>query len=130
MILKRRPVPVSPLVLTGWQLLVAAVPIVPTAIVLGDGQWFLPSATSLLVIAWITLVPMAVGNAAWFAIVGLLPANIAGMSSVMVPVVAMVSGAIIHREPLGLVQWAAMLCCAVGLALALLKPPAPAGQTG
>ncbi|HUG24206.1 hypothetical protein [Piscinibacter sp.] len=50
--------------------------------------------------------------------------NVAAMSAVMVPVVAMVSGAIIHREPLGLVQWVSMLCCAVGLGLALFKPAA------
>lgn len=125
-ILKRRPVPVSLLVLTGWQLLVAAVPITAGAFAFGRGEWFMPSTTTFLVIAYITLVPMAVGNAAWFAIVGLLPANIAGLSSVMVPVVAMVAGALVHREPLGLMQWASMLCCAAGVALALNRPGAPA----
>ncbi len=122
LILKRWPVPVSPLVLTGWQLLVAAVPIAIGALVLGKGEWFMPSATTVLVIAYITFVPMAVGNAAWFAVVGLLPANIAGLSAVMVPVVAMVSGAIIHGEPLGPVQVASMVCCALGVALALQRP--------
>ena len=121
-ILKNRPVPVSSLVLTGWQLLVAAVPIVAAAFALGDGNWFMPSPTTIAVIAYITLVPMAIGNVAWFAIVGLLPANIAGLSSVMVPVVAMVSGALVHREPLGPMQWASMLCCAIGVGMALLKP--------
>jgi len=125
-ILKRRPVPVSLLVLTGWQLLVAAVPIAVGAFAFGRGEWFMPSATTFLVIAYITLVPMAIGNATWFAIVGLLPANIAGLSSVMVPVVAMVAGALVHREPLGPIQWASMLCCAAGVALALNRPSAPA----
>jgi hypothetical protein len=36
----------------------------------------------------------------------------------------MVSGAIVHGEPLGPVQWLAMACCAGALALALLKPAA------
>ena len=85
----------------------------------------MPSITTIAVIAYITLVPMAIGNVTWFSIVGLLPANIAGLSSVMVPVVAMFSGALVLHEPLGPIQWAAMLCCASGLALALLKP-APA----
>ncbi len=109
-------------------LLAAAVPVVFTAFVLGDGMWFMPSAATITVIAYITLVPMAMGNVAWFAIVGLLPANIAGLSSVMVPVVAMVTGAIALREPLGPVQWTAMLCCAVGFGLALLKPATPAAK--
>ena len=125
-ILKRRPVPASPIVLTGWQLLIAAVPVVACALALGDRQWFLPSTTTIVVITYITLVPIAMGNVAWFAIVGRLPANIAAMSAIMVPVVAMISGAIVHHEPLGLVQWVAMLCCVAGLGLALVKPAAPA----
>jgi drug/metabolite transporter (DMT)-like permease len=128
LLLKRRPVPVSSLVLTAWQLLAAAVPVVMTAVVRGDGAWFMPSTTTIAVIAYIILMPMALGNVTWFAIVGLLPANIAGLSSVMVPVIAMISGAIILREPLGPVQWAAMLCCAVGFGLALLKPATPAAK--
>ncbi len=122
LILKRRPIAASPLVLTGWQLLVAGVPLAAGAFWLSEGGWFMPSRTSLLVIAYIALVPMAIGNLAWFAIVGLLPANIAGLSSVMVPVVAMVAGALVHGEPLGPVQWASMLCCAAGMGLALRQP--------
>jgi drug/metabolite transporter (DMT)-like permease len=125
-ILKRRPIPVSPLVLTGWQLLVATTPLLIAAVAFSRGEWFMPSATSIAVIAYITLVPMALGNVAWFAIVGLLPANIAGLSAVMVPVVAMISGAIVHGEPLGPVQWISMLCCAAGVAMALLRPGTPA----
>ena len=125
-ILKSRPIPVAALVLTGWQLLVAAVPLAIGAFAFGGGEWFMPSTTTIAVIAYITLIPMAVGNAAWFAIVGLLPANISGLSAVMVPVVAMISGALIHGEPLGPVQGASMLCCALGVGLALLGPAAAA----
>jgi drug/metabolite transporter (DMT)-like permease len=125
-LLKRRPIPVSPLVLTGWQLLVAALPLSIAAIAFDRGEWFMPSPTSIAVIAYITLVPMALGNVVWFSIVGLLPANIAGLSAVMVPVVAMVSGAIVHHEPLGPMQWVSMLCCALGVGLALLRPNAAA----
>lgn len=40
----------------------------------------------------------------------------------MVPVVGMVCAAIVHREPLGLIQLVAMVCCAAGLLLVLTKP--------
>jgi drug/metabolite transporter (DMT)-like permease len=119
LLLKRRPVPVHALVLTGWQLLVAAIPMTVGALWLGGGQWFVPSWQTVLVIGYITLVPMAIGNAAWFAIVGLLPASVAGLSSVMVPIVAMLTGAVVHGEPLGPYQLGAMACCGSGLALAL-----------
>ncbi len=96
------------------------------AIVFGDGHWFVPSWQSIAVIGYIALVPTAVGNACWFAIVGMLPANIAGLSAIMVPIVAMVSGAVVYGEPLGLMQWGAMACCAAAMSLALLKPSANA----
>lgn len=125
LILKRRVIDVPATVLTGWQLLLAALPITIGALLLGDGHWFVPSWQSIAVITWITLVPMCVGNVSWFAIVGLLPANVAGLSSVMVPVVAMVSGAIVHGEPFGPMQLVAMACSVAAIWLALLKPRAP-----
>ena len=125
LILKRKKVEVSAAVLTGWQLIVTAVPMSLCAFALGDHQWFLPSWQSIAVIVYIALVPMSIGNLCWFTIVGMLPANTAGLSSIMVPMVAMISGALINHEPLGLLQWLAMLCCGTSLALTLLKP-APA----
>ena len=110
------------LVHTGWQLLVAAVPITAAALYFGDGMLFVPSWPSIAVIAYITLMPMALGNVVWFSIVRVLPANVAALSSVMVPVVAMVCGAIVYQEPLGLTQLIAMVCCASGLLLALTQP--------
>lgn len=115
---------VPALALAGWQMLIAAVPIVLAALwfaqVRGPGGWFMPSWPNALLIAYITLVPMAIGNLAWFSIVTRVPANVAGLSSIMVPVVAMLAGAIVHDEPFGPVQWAAMGCCAGALGLALL----------
>lgn len=123
-ILKRAAVPVPALVLTAWQLLIAALPLWLGALWIGQGQWFIPSWQTILVIAYITAVPMAIGNAAWFAIVGLLPASVAGVSSVMVPIVAMVTGAIVHAEPLGPYQVGAMVCCCSALVLALWRKEA------
>ena len=89
------------------------------AVLLGDGHWFVPSWQTIMIVTWIMLVPMCIGNVCWFAIVGLLPANIAGLSSVMVPVVAMVTGALVNGEPLGLLQLLSMAACAGSLVLAL-----------
>ena len=119
LILKRGDVAVPVLVLTGWQLLLGAVPVAAVAAALGDQQWFMPSWQTVAVITWITVIPMCIGNVCWNAIVYLLPANIAGLSSVMVPVVAMVSGALVLGEPLGPLQIASMLVCTSSLALAL-----------
>ena len=125
LILKRRHPQASSLVLTGWQLLVAAVPIGLGAWTLGDHQWFTPSLSSLLVMGYITLGPMCLGNLLWFSIVERVPAQIAALSSLSVPMVAMVSGAIARGEPLGLLQWTAMALSASALALTLMPPPRP-----
>lgn len=122
LIIKRSGVAVPATVLTGWQLLVASVPVTTGAIAFGQGPWFMPSPVTLLLMAYITIVPMGIGNVTWFSIVGLLPAHVAGLSSIMVPVVAMVSGALVHREPLGPLQLLAVACCAGALALTLLAP--------
>ena len=121
-VLKRNPPPVPATVLTGWQLLICAVPTTIGAFAFAEGPWFVPSWQTVAVIGWIALVPMGIGNLAWFSIVGLLPVNVAGLSSILVPVVAMISGALVHGEPLGPVQLAAMACCAAALWLALVKP--------
>ncbi len=128
-ILKRGAPPIPVTVLTAWQLVIAGVPISVVALLASDGHWIAPSWPSLAAIAYIVLIPMAIGNLCWFAIVGLLPAYVAGMAAILVPVVALVSGAIVHGEPLGLIQWLAMGCCAAALSLALLRP-APAAREG
>ena len=122
LILKRSGIVVSAMVLTGWQLLICAVPITIGALLLGDWQWFVPSMPSIAVIAYIAFIPMGIGNLCWFSIVGLLPANVAGLAAILVPVVAMISGAVLHGEPLGPLQWLAMLCSVGALSLVLLKP--------
>ncbi len=126
LILQRGRVEVPATVLTGWQLLITALPTTIGALAFGDGAWFVPSWPSILVIGYIALVPMCIGNLCWFSIVGILPANVAGLSSILVPVVAMISGALMHGEPLGPVQWLAMVCCVGALSLVMLKPARPA----
>ena len=110
------------LVLTGWQMLLTSVPITVGALVLGDAHWFMPSWQTIALVTYITLVPMSIGSVCWFAIVNRLPVNVAGLSPVMVPVVAVISGAIVHGEPLGLLQVAALTCSVASLSLALLAP--------
>jgi drug/metabolite transporter (DMT)-like permease len=120
-ILKQKAIAVPAIVLTGWQLLFTAIPLGIGALILGDYQWFMPSHQTLFVVAYIALVPMCIGNLCWFLIVTMLPTNLSGISSIMVPMVAMVAGAFLNQEPLGLVQWLAMVCSGGALALALLK---------
>jgi drug/metabolite transporter (DMT)-like permease len=120
-VLKRSGLVANAIVLTGWQLVLCAGPMTLAAFALGDHQWFMPSWRSILVITYIGLVPMCIGNLCWFSIVGALPASVAGVSTILVPMVAMVSGAIVHQEPLGAVQLVSMLASGMALFLVLSK---------
>lgn len=122
LILKRAGLTLSPIVSTGWQLLIAGIPILVVALATGTREPFLPSWMTLIVIGYITIVPMALGNIAWFSIVDMLPAPVSGIATVMVPMVAMATGALVHAEPLGPLQLGAMACCAASLVLVVWKP--------
>jgi drug/metabolite transporter (DMT)-like permease len=123
LILKRARLTVASIVSTGWQLLIAAVPIAVVAVLTGTREPFMPSWTSLLVIGYIAVIPMAMGNVAWFSIVNALPASVSGLSTVMVPVVAMLTGAFVRGEPLGPLEISAMVCCGAAMALVLIRRP-------
>jgi drug/metabolite transporter (DMT)-like permease len=121
LILKRANLTAPSLVSTGWQLLIAAAPITVVAFIVGTREAFMPSWTTVLVIGYIAIVPMTVGNVTWFAIVKNLPATVSGLSAVMVPMVAMVTGAAWLGEPLGALQIAAMACSACAMGVVLVK---------
>ncbi|RYX92304.1 MAG: DMT family transporter [Comamonadaceae bacterium] len=121
LILKRAGLTTPPIVSTGWQLIVAGVPIAAIALFKGAGHPFDVSWTSVLVMGYITIMPMALGNVLWFSIVNMLPASVSGLSAVMVPMVAMVTGALVRAEPLGVLELSAMACCGASMALVLIK---------
>lgn len=120
-IFKKYPVPVPPMVLVGWMMLLTSLPIFIGTAVVAQGPWFMPSWQTIAVIAYISLIPMTIGNACWFSIVTLLPANLAALSTILVPVVAMISGAIVHGEPLGPLQIVAVVCSATAMSLVLIR---------
>ena len=120
-LMKHRPIPVPVSVVTGWQLFLASLPIVAGALLLGDHAWFMPSATSWLTWAYIMLIPMLFGNLLWFLLIGWLPPKLVSLSPIMIPMVAMLSGAIALDEPLGWQQWLAMALSASGLGLMLFR---------
>ena len=63
---------------------------------------------------------MAIGTASWFALVKILPTQVAALSSIAIPIVAVVSGVLILNEPLSLLQGVAIASTVVSLWLALV----------
>jgi drug/metabolite transporter (DMT)-like permease len=104
--------------LTGWQQLIGGVPIVL-------GWWLLEpvpdfvtlSLPAALGLAYAVLVAMIFCQTAFFKLLSLLPAHVAAISVLPVPVVGVVSSAILLAEPVGLAEIAALALVVVGLFL-------------
>jgi len=119
-IVKRTAWPGMGLSLTFWQLVISLPPIFAGMLIL-DGlptRW--PSPLVLAVTLYNGAIPMALGTATWFALVKLLPAQVAALSSITIPIVAIVSGVLIFDEPLSLLQAAAIASTVLSLWLALV----------
>ncbi len=108
--------PMPVMALTGWQLLIGGVPIV-------IGWWLwepvpdlgalsLPSAIGL---AYAVLVAMIFCQTAYFKIVTLVPASVAAMAVMAVPVVGVLTSAWVLGEPVGLIEAAALVLVVGGL---------------
>ncbi|HKU97708.1 MAG TPA: DMT family transporter [Vineibacter sp.] len=109
------------LALTAWQMLLCLPPIV-AGFFLVDGTWPHTSLLAIGVSIYIALIPMSIGTAIWFTLVHLLPAQVAGLSSVSIPVVAVIAGVLLFNEPMGPLQIAALVCTVGALWLALVPP--------
>ncbi len=119
-IVKRTTWPGMGLSLTFWQAVIALPPILLGAILIDGtpGHW--PSARVLMVTIYIGAVPTALGTATWFALVKLLPTQVAALSSITIPIVAVVGGIVILHEPLSWLQAAAIGSTVISLWLALV----------
>lgn len=119
-IVKRTSWPGMGMSLTFWQVLISLPPVALGALVLDDLPDHWPSAKALIATVYTGAIPMALGTATWFALVKLLPAQVAALSSIAIPIVAIVSGMLILNEPLSALQTVAIASTVVSLWLALV----------
>jgi len=119
-IVKRTAWPGMGLSLTFWQVVISLPPILLGALVIDGIPDHWPSAKALAATIYTGAIPMALGTATWFALVKLLPAQVAALSSIAIPIVAIVSGVVILHEPLSPLQMVAIASTVVALWLALM----------
>jgi drug/metabolite transporter (DMT)-like permease len=110
--------------LTGWQQLIGGLPIVIGWSLLEPvpdlGTLSLPAAIGL---AYAVFVAMIFCQTAYFKLLSLLPAHVAAISVLPVPVVGVVSSALLLGEPVGPAEVAALTLVVSGLFL-LIRPVA------
>jgi len=106
--------------LTFWQVLITLPPIALGALVFDGLPSHWPSTKALAATIYTGAIPMAIGTMIWFTLVKLLPAQVAALSSIAIPIVAIVSGIVILHEPLSVLQAIAIASTAISLWLALV----------
>lgn len=113
--------------LTGWQLLLGAVPVMIGKLALEP----LPSLADLsykgiVGTAYAALVGVLFCHYAWFRIVRMLPSGIAAIGTLGIPAVGVFSGALILGEPVGFTEVAALALVMSAVGIVLLRPSGPA----
>ncbi len=111
--------------LTFWQIVISLLPILLGALIFDGLPDHWPSAQALIATIYTGAIPMALGTATWFTLVKLLPAQVAALSSIAIPIVAIVSGVLLLGEPLSLLQTVAIASTVVALWLALVPGRGP-----
>ena len=106
--------------LTFWQVLITLPPIALGALVFDGLPTHWPSAQALAATIYTGAIPMALGTASWFTLVKLLPAQVAALSSIAIPIVVIVSGILMLNEPLSTLQAVAIGSTVIALWLALV----------
>jgi len=119
-IVKRTSWPGMGLSLTFWQVVITLPPILLGALVIDGLPDHWPSTKALVATVYTGAVPMALGTATWFTLVKMLPAQVAALSSIAIPIVAIVSGVLLLNEPLSALQAVAIASTVLSLWLALV----------
>lgn len=126
-IVKRQAWSIPAVTMAGWQLLIGLGPIVIGTAILESDVAFLPALAALSPRAMGSLIftlalPMVFCQFAWFRLIELLPANVASISTLAVPVVGLASGWLLLGEQVSGVDVAAMILVVVALGMVLLAP--------
>lgn len=114
--------PLDALRLTFWQFLIGGLPVAAGAAVLGEPSTLLSApASSLAGALYAATIPTVFCQVAYFRVVRLFPANVAALGVIAVPVVGVLSSALVLGEPVGPAEAASLALVVAGLALVLIR---------
>lgn len=118
---KRWPLRLSPIPGSAWQIGLGCLPVALVGFFVETSHW-----DAVTPLGWALLVYSVVGQfciayVAWFAALARLPASVAAIGTMAVPVIGVVTSAIALHESLGVAQIAALIFTLAGVVLATLN---------
>ena len=124
--LRRTTIVASTLTLSFWMTLMAAVVLTVMSVAFESSRWQLPSAKTWVAIVYNGVLIFGFTHAAWFSLARGLPPVASTLSTMMIPVLGVFSGALWLGEVLHWQDWAAVALMAVAISTVLIPSGRPA----
>jgi drug/metabolite transporter (DMT)-like permease len=115
---KRWPLMLPPLTSAVWQILIGCIPVSLAGLLLEQPHFSGLSSLGWALFGYSIVVQFCVAYACWFAALQRLPASVAAIGMLLVPVIGVLASALALGEPLGLAQIAALGFTIAGVVLA------------
>jgi drug/metabolite transporter (DMT)-like permease len=120
-ILNRVALPMPPLVVVAWQVGLGCLAMLILGVAFEQPNYGALTAQGLACFIYMALVPMGLCYLTWFETLRRLPPSSASTGMLLVPLIGVISAALILGEPLGLREVVAMVLTLGGVTLALQK---------
>jgi drug/metabolite transporter (DMT)-like permease len=115
---KRLPMSMPIITSSALQIGIGSVPVALAGLVFEHPRLDALSGAGWAMMAYMTLIQFCIAYVAWFAALERLPASVAAIGTLAVPVISVIAAAVALHEPLGIGQIAALLFTLAGVGLA------------
>jgi drug/metabolite transporter (DMT)-like permease len=115
---KKLPVPLPPIPAAAWQIGLGCFPIVIIGFAIETTHIEKVTQLGWWLLVYGTVIQFCIAYVCWFAALARLPASVAAIGTMAVPVIGVVASAVTLGEPLGLVQIVALVLTLAGVVLA------------
>ena len=117
--LKRFPIAMPPVASASWQLGIGCLPVAILGLAIERPEIAALTAVGWLAMAYNTIVQQCIGFACWLAALQRLPASVAAIGTMFVPIIGVLASAYALGEPLGPAQIAALVFTVGSVVLAV-----------
>ncbi|MGY3410266.1 drug/metabolite transporter (DMT)-like permease [Bradyrhizobium sp. GM5.1] len=115
---KKYPIRLPPITAAAWQIGIGCLPITIIGFAIETTHLELVTPVGWWLLVYSTVVQFCIAYVSWFAALARLPASVAAIGTMAVPVIGVVASAIALHEPLGAGQIAALVFTLAAVVLA------------
>jgi drug/metabolite transporter (DMT)-like permease len=115
---KKLPLSLAPIPAAAWQIGLGCFPVAVAGLLIESTHLDKVSALGWWLLVYSVVIQFCIAYVSWFAALARLPASVAAIGTMAVPVIGVVASAVALHEPLGLTQIIALMCTLAGVVLA------------